>query len=92
MIGSSPTKKTATRLSSGPSDASAARFSVESELYRNSWMTRVVGTGGDKEIRALAENRGWLRWDEHVVCVWRPEMSQRVLVVEEIFSLEIFSF
>ena len=47
---------------------------------------------GDEEICALVEDRGGLNGDERSVCVWRSEMAQRVVVVEELFSLEMCVF
>lgn len=77
----------ATRFPSGPGDPSTAGCSVESEFYRDSRVARA--DTGDEEICALVQDRGRLRRDEDVVCVWGSEMAERVLVVEELFSLDV---
>jgi hypothetical protein len=40
----------------------------------------------------LAEDGGELGGDEDAVCVWRSEMAQGVLVVEEVFVFELCLF
>lgn len=48
--------------------------------------------GGYEKVCASVEDRGELCWNEYAVGFWGSEMSERVLVVEKLFSLEDFAF